>query len=296
MPNSQQTLRQRKRLQAKVTGVTNNLDAFEWVAKNEDRINIVVEGDSWFAYPKEWLIFGPNSNVIDNIFTRLTGKGLVNTLCIAANGHTAKEMLSGKQLQSLTQLLKKRGALIELFLFSAGGNDVVGKKDLPPLLNQYSEGFSAADCLKTDKFAAKLDDISSRYEKLISLRDNHAPNMNIICHTYDILKPSEVGAEFLWGVEVMKPWIYPHLVNKNIPEHLHIAIVKLLLEGFKERVEALQNQTQGFFVVDTHGTLEPGKKADWINELHPTASGFKKIARKIYSKMKELHPQLPGFG
>ena len=114
MPNSQQTLRQRKRLQAKVTGVTNNLDAFEWVAKNEDRINIVVEGDSWFAYPKEWLIFGPNSNVIDNIFARLTGKGLVNTLCIAANGHTAKEMLSGKQLQSLTQLLKKRGALIEL--------------------------------------------------------------------------------------------------------------------------------------------------------------------------------------
>lgn len=108
--------------------------------------------------------------------------------------------LKGTQYKALKKLLEKKGEHIDLFLFSAGGNDVVGEEDLMPLLNEYRPGYDAHKCIKKAKLKAKLDSVIKAYE-------------------YDILKPSKEGAEFRWGVEVMKSWIYPSLNKKKSRKH-----------------------------------------------------------------------------
>ena len=287
--------RQRRRLKAKAIGVTNSIDAFRWNLQF-DRLNILVEGDSWFAYPKEWLIFGPNSNVIDHIFTPLVNKGLVNTLCQASNGDTARAMLNGKQISALTKLLRDVGADLDLMLLSAGGNDVVGPDDLAPLLRTFEAGFAAEDCIDEDRFSTKLANIIKSYRRLLDLRDRHAPQMHIICHTYDFVEPSDVAAEFLWGVEVTGPWISPTLDKKNIPHDLGEQVIRLMLIRFAQALAALELEIDNrFHVVNTQGTLTPGNTSDWLNEIHPTPAGFKKIARKVYRRMRQEFPQLPGF-
>ena len=294
--------RQRRRLRAKGLGLTFHLDAFQWVAKTQDRVNILIEGDSWFAYPKEWLFFGDNANLVQNIFSKLAGKDAVNGLCLADNGDTVDEMLSGKQLKRLTKILRRHGSKVDLMLFSGGGNDVVGPDDLEPLLVQFADdfqppnNFSAQDCLVAAKFAAKLDMITKRYEKLLSLRDKHAPQMKIICHTYDILKPSNKGAELLWGVDVSGPWILPTLQERNTPTDFYLPLIEFLLHSFRDRMLALQANHENFFVVDTIGTLRPGHGQDWLNEIHPTPSGFNRVGAKIYAKMREEFDDLPSLG
>jgi hypothetical protein len=48
-----------------------------------------------------------------------------------------------------------------------------------------------------------------------------------------------------------------------------------------------------FFVVDTQGILAPGNTQEWLNEIHPTPKGFKRIFDEIYPVMRQLEPALP---
>ena len=287
--------KQRRRLKARAIGVTGSLDAFGWVMQF-DRLNILVEGDSWVAYPKEWLVFGPNSNLANHVFSPLVNKGLINTLCLASNSHTAKQIVSGKQAAYLTRIFKKHGAKLDLMLFSAGGNDVLGPQDLKHLVKDYQAGDNASDCIHRPNFNAKLADIISRYQRLLDMRDKYAPQMQIICHTYDYVEPSDQAAEFLWGVEVAGPWIKPTFDRKNIPTDVGAQVIKQMLVEFRDALVKLQHQTNNrFHVVDTQGTLEPGNPAHWLNEIHPTPAGFKKLARLIYRQIRREFPQLPKF-
>jgi len=140
MTNTSRTRRNR----ASASGLTSNLDAFHWVRKkNPERFGVLIEGDSWFAYPPDWLIYGEASNVITSLFSSMAKKKALIGYCVASNGDTAKEMMNGSQLKSITKLLKKNGHMFDMCLFSAGGNDVVGTEDLLPLLNKYKPGFTA---------------------------------------------------------------------------------------------------------------------------------------------------------
>jgi len=283
------------RKEARLFGITEVVDAFVWVATKEKRVNILAEGDSWFEYPRRNLAIGSNANIIDwiEVYCRRSKPLQSNILNIASNGDTAAEMLSGKQRNRMESLLKQYGKHIHLLLFSGGGNDVVGKHDLAPLLLDYQPGMTAAQCLDAAKFSDKVDSIREAYEELIRLRDKHAPHVQILTHTYDLAQPVNQGAEFLWGIEIGTPWIYPYLREKNIPQVLDLEIVKILLGTFKTVVTALSQQHPQFHVVDTQGILKPGDTTHWLNEIHPTAQGFDRISQKIYAQMKLLFPQLP---
>lgn len=60
-----------------------------------DRITIVSEGDSWFAYPPKWLFVGKPSNLISHISAMTRRKA--NFLSMASNGDEAVDMVSGKK-------------------------------------------------------------------------------------------------------------------------------------------------------------------------------------------------------
>lgn len=297
MPASK-TQVQKRRKRALSTGVTSLFSDFTYLCKTKpNRIGIVSEGDSWFAYPQKWIFFGGDINIIHHLENQITATDTVNLLRLAANGDEAVQMTSGPQFAKLYKVLKRNKDHVDLLLFSGGGNDIVGKRNMPPLLNQYQQGFDHLDCINLERFEQKLESIVLAYRRVINLCEDIVPNAKIVTHTYDIAKPRNQGAEFFWGTIKTRPWIYPYLVDKNIPPKLHLAIVDFMLTSFKNKLIKLsQEQSTGgrLIVVDTQGTLKPMSKLDWLNEIHPTSKGFNKVYKKIYKKMKEVLPNLPG--
>lgn len=291
MPARNQPQERRKR--ALRRGVTSNRGDFAWICKKSpERIGIVAEGDSWFAYPQR--LFGGEANAVDHIAAQLTGRKKTNLLELASNGDTAKEMLSGKQKDILESVLKKNGDHVRLILFSGGGNDIIGERNLLPILNKYQKGFEARDCIKAETLQNELNDIARSYKTLIELRDQYAPSAKIVTHVYDVPQPRNQKAEFLLGLIEKGPWIYPSLEKRQIPEKLHLLITEVLLQSFRQRLLSIQEESSGkILVADTQGTLQPGSEDDWQDEIHPTGIGFRRIARVIYRLMKKVEPSLP---
>ncbi|MGJ8653813.1 MAG: hypothetical protein ACSHX8_11105 [Opitutaceae bacterium] len=280
-------------------GTTGSPKDFTWLCKNTDnRIGIVAEGDSWFAYPPKGLVFGKRANIIDWIASAVRRTKKANLLRLESNGDEAIAMVSGDQKHQLAELLEVNGSKIHFLLFSGGGNDVVGKWDMERLLNEYQPGFTAKDCINTTRFNRKLQRVSLAYQELIELCEDYSPTTRIITHTYDAVTPSKTGGTFLWGLIKTKPWIYPYLVKKNIPTNLHAKIADILLQALRDQLKVIANRPKNrgkFIVVDTYGTLRPGHGSDWINEIHPTSSGFKRITKLVYAKMRALENSLPAF-
>jgi len=287
----------RRRQRAVSTGVTNLKSDFAYICKKQpDRIGIVAEGDSWFAYPYKWVLLGADINIVHHLSKQISGTDKVNLLRLASNGDEAVNMTSGKQFAMLYKILKKNQDAIDILLFSGGGNDIVGKTNLPPLLNQYQEGFTYKDCINTTRFEQKLDSVILAYRRLLDLCEDTIPNAKIVTHTYDIARPWNRGAEFFWGTIKTRPWIYPYLIDKGIPKKLHLPIVEYMLNSFSKRITKLAKEKstkKRLIVVDTQGTLKPGSKLDWLNEIHPTSRGFNKVYKKIYKAMKCIVPELP---
>ena len=83
-----------------------------------------------------------------------------------------------------------------------------------------------------------------------------------------------------------------------MPATLHLEITDLFLGALRDLLLKLAHQPRyrdRFVVINTFGTLRPGHKQDWINEIHPTSRGFKRISKMIYGKMRELQPHLPSM-
>lgn len=287
----------RRRRIASATGLTHFRSDFNYICKRHpERIGIVTEGDSWFAYPRKWILIGRDINIVHQIEEIIKGTDTANLLRMACNGDEAINMMSGRQKEVFESVLEKNAPYIKLILFSGGGNDIVGKRDMLALLNDYQEGFSAQQCINAHQFELKLSAVLMAFEQLLELRNRHTPQAKIITHSYDIAKPSKDGASFFWGLIKTKPWIYPYLCQRNIPESLHLEIVEILLGAFRDKLLALTKLPQHLdriYMVDTQGILRPGNKNDWVNEIHPSETGFKKIAKPIYGQMRKLEPSLP---
>jgi hypothetical protein len=248
------------------------------------RLNVVAEGDSWFAYPPSGLAVGKFSNVIDY----LCRKEKFNLLQLASNGDEAVNMLSGESKLRLLKVLNRYH--IDFLLFSGGGNDIVGRYDFDFFLKENGHSSKTEDYLHLPRVRRRLTSIRNAYEDLIELcREYSEKNkaIKIVTHCYDYALPSPKGAEFVGGliqVDGGKSWMYPYLMEKGIPQEMHGLIIKYLIDALADILVSLQKKSPGkLLVADTRGVLDPQK--DWLNEIHPTPGGFKKIADKIFAEM-----------
>ena len=65
--------------------------------------------------------------------------------------------------------------------------------------------------------------------------------------------------------------------------------VKHMLDNLHVRLEQLDHEYDNFYLIDMReGVLEVGNHNDWADEMHPTSSGFKKLAQKFVEKLIEL--------
>jgi hypothetical protein len=237
---------------------------------------ILAEGDSWFAYPKKWILLGSPSNII----LQLTQLGGYRIRSLAANGDEAVEMLAGSERERLIQTLAADP--YDALLFSGGGNDIVGQYNIDYLVRKKTAGLSGAALIDSVKFQRRLDQVKSAYLDLLDLiaRFSKNPNAPVIAHTYDRAIPSGKGAKFVAGLVSIKAWIKPYLDPLGIPLAEQQLIIDAMLDQFEAMLTGLESSFPGrFHVVRTRPTVDPA--TEWSNEIHPTPAGFRKIALKV---------------
>lgn len=258
-----------------------------------DRLHIVGEGDSWFAYPSNWILWRKQTNLVEHLSKQTKGKA--NFLSLAANGDEAVDMVSGSQKHRLIEVLRwhhrdpKRRA-VDLLLFSGGGNDVVGKHDFERFLVPYTDQRSAAECVHLPRLQRKAKQIAGAFEELLDIRDHFSPETVVMTHTYDYPYPSNTGGIFLGGLIKTKAWMKRFMDEVGIPEAYQADIIRIFMDELGDRLVSLGNRRAKFDVVDTRGTLK-GKK-DWLNEIHPTSAGFGEIAAPLYAAMQSRFPRV----
>lgn len=251
------------------------------IATQKNRKNIITEGDSWFGYPSNTFLMGQGSNIVDHVAA--TNK--YNVLRLESNGDEASSIMTSQQRHQLIEilsLLSQKQYPIHHILFSGGGNDIVGKDDMPFFLNTYINGMNANDCIKWSRLNIRMSQIEIAYAELIAIRDELCKDTKILTHGYDYLIPNGIPASFLGGAIKSGPWIKPFLDQKGIPVALHNEIVKLIIDRLNEVLDGLQKHNSNFHKVELRGLLN---SADWINEIHPTSAGFKTVAGKFISAL-----------
>lgn len=255
-------------------------------ALSPEKPKILAEGDSWFAYPRQYFIFGAPANVIQHLHQH---KEFViqNT---SSFGDEAVGMMSGAaKIEMLERLQTTNYALL---LFSGGGNDIVGAFDMDFFLLKKTTGMGALDCIDKTRFMRRLDQVANAYDDLMDLvRDfSRNPELQVVTHTYDYVIPGKKGASFFGGIykyDDGRTWMYPYLMAKGIVEIADQRVIaRWMLDSFSEMLMRTAEKHGGrLHVVNTQGILD---ESDWLNEIHPTPDGFGKIATKIHQKIQEL--------
>ena len=257
-----------------------------------NRVTVVAEGDSWFAYPAKSLVGKP-----PNLVSRISGwsRGKANFYSMASNGDEAVDMVSGKQKHQLVDVLrwheKARGRKpVDLLLFSGGGNDIVGENDFERFIRPFRPGFSPRQCLRIRRLSRKIRQIGLAYEELLDIRDHYSPSTLIMTHSYDYPFASLQGANLLGGLVKTEGWMKRFMDEAGIPDGLQTRVIREFMDMMAAESLKIAEIRTGFVVVDTRGTLRD--RSDWANEIHPDKAGFKLLADKMYVEIEQRFPSL----
>lgn len=251
---------------------------------------LLAEGDSWFT------IGGiPSSNLLYEL--RLPQSGIVCN--IASPGDTLVRIADLARNRDLQKLLTERfGYRWHAILLSAGGNDLMDRAG--QLLRNPDAGSSdPRDYLVTVQVEDFVRDVQDGYRIITGLRD--APQsanagVPIVVHGYDYPTPRDAPARFI-TLPVLGPWLQRAYDDHGIAEDMRIPITNFLVDVLAEAIKVLAEGPSAlpdFHFVETRGALQraaagaTGVSGDWLNEIHPSPDGYRKIAARIGEKVRSL--------
>jgi len=162
----------------------------------------------------------------------------------------------------------------DIFLFSGGGDDIMGD-GFELLLNENTDG-KPANAINWRRFSTRIQGILDNYDDLFEIRDRLAPNCLIVTHSYDFVPASMMGKGILG---LMGPWLQPGLewCGWMDPDDQAL-IVRTMLQEYQNRLAAFAAQNRLHLHVNTQGTLSA---EDWDNEAHANSTGWPKLAQVI---------------
>ncbi|NMG35663.1 hypothetical protein GRF61_14530 [Azoarcus sp. TTM-91] len=248
----------------------------------------LAEGDSWFtigAIPSSSYLYELNlsrPSVLLNL--GYPGDTLSNMAQMTGNKEFARRLAHPNWASDW-----------DAILLSAGGNDLVNKVD-NLVVQSPAADTPVKDCIDPEELARFRTRIRQGMEEIVALRD--APgSVNagkpIIAHTYDYPTARPAPGNFLF-VPVTQPWLMPNFVERNVPEALWPALARHLLDLLGDVLLELERELPAFHVVDTRGTLDPaapgarGNSGDWLNEIHPNAAGYRKLAARLSAAIEQV--------
>jgi hypothetical protein len=246
------------------------------------RLVIVTEGDSWFSYPL-------NANIADYIEMMND----FSMLRLEHNGDEAREILASgsEQLKKLKYYLKNYP--VDALLLSAGGNDLVSGA-LSKVLNKKVSGNPWQSAIKLATLTTVLDEIEASYTRLLDARDALRPKCVVVAHSYCYFQPTGRKAVGPFGLLKAGPWMRPVLVAKGIdPETEGRDVARYLVDELHARLKALAAARPRFQVVDMRAAI-PVDNVHWSDEIHPSGTGFRRLAEDFWRPL--LKAQFPGRG
>lgn len=245
--------------------------------------HMLAEGDSWFSFGS---VLG-NSLLNQLRFSR-------STLVTATSrpGDTLRRMVDWRLDPHFATLVDggRRGSLawpFDAVLLSAGGNDLIDAvndqlvdQQLLKLVVPGSEPGSAAECIHDDAWQKFETYLRANFAAISQLVGNSAKNAGtpIFIHSYDYPTPNDVPA--LRGVS--GPWLQPAMLAHRIPPGLWVPLADHLIDRLAGVLQTLA--LANVHLVDTRNTLVRAdlgafaESGDWLNEIHPTARGYAKLA------------------
>lgn len=254
-------------------------------------LTVLAEGDSWFD--KFTPLFHGNTNLLDLIRTPFGDDAAV--VDVSHIGDGIEDMVSGRQARQTRALLDTID--FRAILLSAGGNDV--KNVFARLFEEKArkrEGLkprmAEVELLDTRPDAvAIIEGTVERIREFVKMRDESKRSQQapIFLHGYDYLQPRPAGASIFAGSGVGGgPWLYPVLAAAGLTSAEMLAATRRVIDRLNELLQARVATLDNVHVFDQRGVLVPaapesgGDSNDWLDEIHPNAGGFAKLARDYW--------------
>jgi lysophospholipase L1-like esterase len=261
-----------------------------------DNDTIVAEGDSWFDYP------------VYNVLRILRWRHGYRVESVAQSGDTLESITY--DLNQVTGLAEKlyqlrdEGIVPRAILLSAGGNDIAGSA-LDVLLNNSRSGFSPLNealahelvahrlRIQMVSLIAEVDFIADRY---------FHRRIPIIIHGYDYPVPD--GRGYIGGAfwPLQGPWLKPSFDRKGYNRQglnlgVGVDVMKRLIDEFNAALMSIPrepglNHVRYVHILGTLSSSRTNYTDDWGNELHPTLSGFTRVAQKFADEIAKT-PKMP---
>jgi hypothetical protein len=219
---------------------------------------ILAEGDSWFNLPAIY----PRT-MIDY----LQAKHSITNLAMWGD-ELAGMVRDGEYLPHLA------GRSIDYFLFSGGGNDVLGGGELYRFLRLYDIDHSRpedAAYYPTRSFYDALDLVEGLYRQLAQTVSRVSPGTKLVLHGYDCAIPQVAGAHL--GQPMARQGLDP-VHNAALCR----AIIRFMIARLNERLDWVKRDFANVIHVNFMGTL---RQNEWFDELHPREQGARKLADKM---------------
>jgi hypothetical protein len=249
---------------------------------------LLAEGDSWFHFP----IF------LRDIVLQLSADHLIWPL--GAAGETLDHMVFGRgegQGPNYLNALSEFGASARAFLFSGGGNDLIGEDEdgssaLMKFVRRFEAGRSAAWHLDTPEFKRRLVHYEAAHRHMIVDVAARQPNLPIVLHAYDYVLPCPFGR---------RDRRHPHWMARDkyfgamfprlgiVDPGLQAEILRHVVDAMNAVLRRLAggNVAGGSFAqvfhVDLRGALA---LEDWADELHPTNAGYAKLSDRFRAVLR----------
>ena len=252
------------------------------IRQHPKRLVMLTEGDSWFSYPL-------NANIADYIEMMSD----FSLLRLEHNGDEAREILGqgSEQLKKLKYYLKNYP--VEAVLMSAGGNDLVSR-ELGRMLKPKAAGATWQSAVQLAALTTVLDDIVAGYTRLLDARDSLRPDCVVVAHSYCYFQPTGRKATGPFGLGKAGPWMRPVLTARGIdPDTEGRDVARYLVDELHARLNALSAIRPRFKVVDMRAAL-PVDTLHWADEIHPSGTGFRRLAEDRWRPL--LKAQFPGRG
>lgn len=256
----------------------------------------LAEGDSWFTIGTLNLL--ANSNLL---FELELQRSAIAVNC-ATPGDTLKRMSQINTDRNFVDLLcGKRARPWDALLMSCGGNDLIEAVDSPPidgegrpvppelrlLLTQPEWGpaeMGAQRYLSEAGWQTFSNYLRANFEHLLALRDRGpSKGAPVFIHGYAFPTPRPAGAGLGAG-----PWLLPALMRYGLPSDDGIVVARELLTRLGSLLGSMAADAARFanlhFFDSTAVPIEPalpdtnGVSGDWVNEIHLTRAGCRKIA------------------
>ncbi len=236
--------------------------------KNWNGVRVVAEGDSWFQYP---LIL---KDTIDQLID------LDNFQYAILGLSEAGDLLSNiVREDEISEAIEEQDP--DVFLISAGGNDMVGNGRLATMVHAFDEDREAIN-YPHEKFTEFLDGLEHLYRKLFNRILSNKPHLKIIFHGYDNVIPQN-------GSWLGKPLAKQKITNKTLQHKILIEIIKQLNDRLKE---IAKDYPGSVYHVDCRDSV--GTKSKWHDELHPKNEGYFNVAKLFDETIKlALNEKLP---